>query len=598
MTGTTAGTRSTGRRGLGRLVNSNGRMAIVGMLASAATIGFTLWIQYIMLRQMNAGEPLVRNSMELRRLLDRTFVELRGWIAYGDPEAKQARLSLWNEDIAAAIENLTKAARTLRAESVLQDVAELEDRLRRLRYFQWYVEDFAQSPSNVPARGRYQAELVKIGKNASYHLKVSTDATQQDRTVVGEAQALLGLFLELDSAVLYLMQSGDATRAAEVRRLATVAQTAARQTLARWKQKETTSSAVESLVVGAEEVDAFCHRVPELVALRVADGSNVSRMLYRTELKPLRTEVAKLAKKVSEEQLQFVRGEARGLFRWSFVVLFLALLMGAISLVALYVSYRLEDRVERALAKATSLGKYVIEERIGGGGMGEVFRARHALLRRPSAVKVLRLERALDFDAQERFQEEVQLTSQLTHPNTIAIFDYGQTKDGLFYYAMELLNGVTLRTLVEVSGPLPAGRVIHILRGVCASLAEAHAKGLLHRDIKPSNVMLTELGGVIDWVKVLDFGLVTHVQDRASDRAGNAVVGTPAYLAPEGIVADGRVGPRTDIYAIGAVGYFLLTGTNVFEGLDLREMLDAQVNQLPEPPSSRLGADHYPRTSS
>ena len=357
-----------------------------------------------------------------------------------------------------------------------------------------------------------------------------------------------------------------------------------------WANRVKGNLGVEALVEAARVARAYAARVPRVVNLRTRDDWNLSATLYRTRLKPLQLEVRRIAQKIADDQLKFVQRQALGLMRWSFVVLGLALLLGALSVASLYVNYRLEHRVQRALAKAASLGKYVIESRIGGGGMGEVFQARHALLRRPSAVKVLRLQQTLDADAQERFQNEVRLTSQLTHPNTIAIFDYGQTPEGLFYYAMELLNGVTLQTLVNVSGPMPASRVVHVLRQVCGSLQEAHDRGLVHRDIKPSNIMVAQLGGVLDFVKVLDFGLVTRIHAPGETNVATRVSGTPAYLAPE-VITTGEAGPRSDLYAVGAVGYFLLTGRTVFERDSVPAILEAHVQQEPEPPSIRLGVE-------
>ncbi len=220
--------------------------------------------------------------------------------------------------------------------------------------------------------------------------------------------------------------------------------------------------------------------------------------------------------------------------------------------------------------------------------MGVVYRAQHATLRRPTAIKLLKPERT-DEKSIARFEREVQLTSQLTHPNTITIFDYGRTSEGIFYYAMEYLDGIDLQMLTIRHGPQPDGRVIRILVQVCESLVEAHSIGLIHRDIKPSNMILTRRGGLYDFVKVVDFGLAKAVDaDRATGvTPTHTVVGTPHYMAPEAIRTPECADARSDLYSVGAVGYYLLTGRHVFDGRSVGEILLKQVGENPEPPSVR-----------
>jgi serine/threonine-protein kinase len=243
-------------------------------------------------------------------------------------------------------------------------------------------------------------------------------------------------------------------------------------------------------------------------------------------------------------------------------------------------------RLRRHVIEARTLGQYTLEEKIGEGGMGVVYRARHAMLRRPTVVKLLPQEKAGDANV-ARFEREVQLTSQLTSANTVAIYDFGRTPDGIFYYAMEYLDGIDLEKLVAEAGPQPPSRVIHILAQACVALAEAHEACLIHRDIKPSNIMLCRHGGCFDVVKVLDFGLVKDIAGGGDVRLTHAdtVLGTPLFLSPEAITDPAAVDARADLYALGAVGYFLLTGKHVFEGRTVAEVSAHHIHSAPVPPS-------------
>lgn len=268
----------------------------------------------------------------------------------------------------------------------------------------------------------------------------------------------------------------------------------------------------------------------------------------------------------------------------SMYIVMWSLLTVTVSTIAARVIYGLQQRVR----EANEVGQYTLEEKIGEGGMGVVYRARHALLRRPTAVKLL-FSRSAGEHAVRRFEREVQLTSSLTHPNTIAIFDFGHTPDGVFYYAMEYLDGITLEDLVDHDGPQPAARVIQILRQAASALEEAHSIGLIHRDIKPANLMLCLRGRVPDQVKVLDFGLVKErdAEESAGLSVAGGLVGTPAYLAPEAIADASRVDARTDLYALGAVAYRLLVGEVVFRGETLLELCAHHLHTAPTPPSLR-----------
>jgi len=239
--------------------------------------------------------------------------------------------------------------------------------------------------------------------------------------------------------------------------------------------------------------------------------------------------------------------------------------------------------------EARRFGQYVLERKIGEGAMGVVYRATHAMLRRPAAIKLLLKDRASEADL-ARFEREVQHTSRLVHPNTISIFDYGRSAEGVFYYVMEYLDGLDLQSLVDRYGPVEPARVIHILAQVSGALAEAHALGLIHRDIKPANIVLTERPDEPDVVKVVDFGLVRRFGGNMAESAiGDALIGTPLYMAPEAISEPDTVDGRSDLYAVGAVAYFLLTGRHVFEAATVIEVCSKHMLETPVPPSQRLG---------
>lgn len=269
---------------------------------------------------------------------------------------------------------------------------------------------------------------------------------------------------------------------------------------------------------------------------------------------------------------------------WLVTALLLLFSLGMLAF-AVYAS-RLDLKARRAALDAKQLGQYVLEEKIGAGGMGVVYRARHHMLQRPTALKLLDVEQTNE-RAIARFEREVQFTSQLTHPNTIMIYDYGRTPEGVFYYVMEFLEGINLEDLVIRFGALSEGRVIHILRQLCGSLSEAHQRGLIHRDVKPANVMLTRCGGMVDFVKLLDFGLVKPHHEVRQVTQDGAVTGTPMFMSPEAI-QNGELDARSDLYAVGAVAYFLMTSTNVFLGENIVELCRKQVHEAPQPPSERL----------
>ncbi len=258
-----------------------------------------------------------------------------------------------------------------------------------------------------------------------------------------------------------------------------------------------------------------------------------------------------------------------------------------------YVGARIIYSLGKAVTEARELGSYRLVERLGGGGMGEVWRARHRLLARPAAVKLIRpMSGVSSEDAIRRFEREAQVTADLTSPHTVQLFDFGIADEGSFYYVMELLDGLDLETLVARHGPLPPERVVYLLRQVCHSLAEAEARGLVHRDIKPANLFVCRYGGEHDFVKVLDFGIVKESHDVIQTGAieltrDNLLHGTPGYIAPEQALGSAPIDRRADIYAAGCVAYYLLTGAPVFSGDTPMAVVIHHAHTPPTPPSQR-----------
>ena len=253
-------------------------------------------------------------------------------------------------------------------------------------------------------------------------------------------------------------------------------------------------------------------------------------------------------------------------------------------------------RLGQQVARERELGSYRLVELLGQGGMGEVYRAAHRMLARPAAIKLIRPEVLAARNGEEaqlavtRFRREADAAAHLRSPHTVALYDFGQTEDETLYFVMELLEGMDLETLVRQQGPVPANRLIHILRQVCESLDEAHASGMVHRDIKPANIHLGRVGMRHDFVKVLDFGLVKSLASGSSDHslatAAGLTPGTPAYMAPE--MASGEaVDGRADIYALGCVAYYLLTGGLVFQAATTFQMIAKHLHEPPVPPSQR-----------
>lgn len=245
------------------------------------------------------------------------------------------------------------------------------------------------------------------------------------------------------------------------------------------------------------------------------------------------------------------------------------------------------NAARREAFKARQFGQYRLMERLGAGGMGEVYKAEHVLLKRPCAIKLIKAANEADASAVARFEKEVKTTAKLTHWNTVEIFDYGRTEDGTFYYVMELLPGMSLEDTVEKHGPLPPERVVYLLRQICGALQEAHSVGLIHRDIKPANIFASQRGGVYDVAKLLDFGLVKEVSEKpeGGETKFGSFSGTPLYMSPEQASAYEDVDGRADLYSLGAVGYYLLTGQPPFTSKNVMELLAAHRSSEVVPPS-------------
>ena len=274
------------------------------------------------------------------------------------------------------------------------------------------------------------------------------------------------------------------------------------------------------------------------------------------------------------------------------------LLVALVAAIAARIVYRLGTE----LTHARELGSYRLVERLGQGGMGEVWRAEHHLLARPAAIKLIRgsdhgdTPEALELAA--RFEREAQVTAGLRSPHTIQLYDFGVTDDGAFYYVMELLDGFDLQMLVERFGPVPVDRAVHFLMQVCHSLSEAHEQGLIHRDIKPANVYACRYGREVDFVKVLDFGLVKpvtgeHGPTEVALTGTYGARGTPAFMAPEQALGDRPLDPRADLYALGCLAYWLVTAKPVFKGSTPIDTMVKHVHASPDPPSRQTDV-HVP----
>jgi hypothetical protein len=578
------------------LLSSSGSVATVGLVTATVTLGFAIWFGLELGYQSRVGAPLARSAAVMNGSINESLAALRGWVAYGQIVSKRERARIWTEQIEPAAEDLAALAERSDDPLAIESVRELRGVLRELKLIQWAIEDVAQTPGNRPASVAYALRLEPLRRIILRSLGGAIDQysmTHEGERAVGVLAQLArfrSAFSEADLVLGdYVMEFDDSLEQSVTEQMQRAREQAKRL---RAELDAFSSADVQRVVTfSLEEFHAYDLQVREIIALQKAATWNVAQFLYVREAQPLVLSARAIAGTLAETQARATEARSGTLTNASYVVIAMALLMGLLSGGSLLVSFRLRQQVQNVLQKAKRLGQYEIEKRVGKGGMGEVYLGHHAMLRRPTAIKLLKAGSAQDVRAQARFQREVQLTSQLTHPNTIEIFDYGRTPEGIFYYAMEYVDGFTLESLVALAGPVDPRRVIHTLIAACGSLQEAHDRGLLHRDIKPSNIMLTLRGGVYDTVKILDFGLVKDLsgEGAADEGEDDMIAGTPMYLAPETILTAESGSPRSDLYALGAVAYYLLTGGPIFSGTDVSQILAKQVGELVPFPSERLG---------
>jgi tRNA A-37 threonylcarbamoyl transferase component Bud32 len=570
-------------------------VAAVGLATAISTLVFALWFGFELRYESEFGAPMMRAAAVMNTSINQSFSALRGWVAYGDPSSLEDRDRIWSDEIEPTLNQLTALSTSSRNVDLIAKVAELRRILRELKRVQWAIEDVARTPGNEPARVAYGMRLEPLRRSVLRGLRAAIEQYSTTRGATRSVDFLAQLarfrsaFSEGDLALNEVIGDFSEAREHSVSQHLDRSKILAREIAADLPTE--LSGDLQALVeFTLEEFAAYEMQVQEVVAIRRSAAWNVALLLFVQDAAPLAVEARTLASHLAEVQATRTMESSQRLSQASYAVIAMALVMGLLSGGSLLVSFRLKQQVHNVMARAKQLGQYALAEKIGQGGMGEVYLAHHAMLRRPTAVKLLRAENAQDVRAQSRFQQEVQLTCQLTHPNTIEIFDYGRTPEGIFYYAMEYLDGFTLEALVSLVGAVEPRRVVHTLLQACGSLQEAHDKDMLHRDIKPSNIMLTKRGGVYDTAKILDFGLVKELTgDLAGEREErDVIVGTPMYLAPELILSGESSSPQSDLYALGAVGYFLLAGTTPFPGGSVNEILAHQLEDQPPFPSERL----------
>jgi serine/threonine protein kinase len=559
------------------------------------TLVFAIWFGHELRHQSEVGAPLARSAADMNASINQSIAELRAWIAYGDSDARDERTRIWVDQIEPTMELLERLTLEEGHPKTNDLVNELGRDLRLLKLVQWEIEDVARTPGNEPATVAYEMNVQPLRRNIMQALHGAIE----EYSLAGERRGSFA-FLALLARFRSTFTEGDQDLRSlindfsDVQEHDFIRQIAGARILANNIRGEVESPATNdldrALLLAVDEFEIYEVQALAVIGIRRSAEWNVAQFLFVQEAQPLVEHARSLATGLAEAQALESADKTVMLTRASYGVIVMALAMGFLTGGSLLVSFRLRRQVHGVMAKAKMLGQYEIIRKIGEGGMGQVYLATHAMLRRPTAIKLLKADSVQDLRAQNRLQKEVQLTCQLTHPNTVEVFDYGRTPEGVFYYAMEYLDGFTLEALVDLVGSVPPARIVHILLQICGSLQEAHELGILHRDIKPGNIMLTIRGGEFDTVKVLDFGLVKEFtkDESALEKDPGQLAGTPMFMAPESILYVDAVGPAADVYAIGAVGYFMLAGTTMFEKTTVSEILRKQVGEHPVFPSERL----------
>ncbi|MEM1153806.1 MAG: serine/threonine-protein kinase [Pseudomonadota bacterium] len=573
------------------LLSSSGKVASLGLISAVITLTFTIWFVLELRQQSQVDAPLARQAAVLNSAINQSLAALRAWVAYGELAAKAERAAVWQSKIQPTLAVLETLAINSNEEKTIEQVVQLEGLLKELKHIQWSIEDVAHTPGNLPALVEYKKRLVPLRDNLVKSIQgminyLGDNPTQENLTLLTKMARLRAKLFQADTALESFAEEGEEVHSHNVNQQLESASKLTRDVQysgTGWFNRDI-STLLEYVL---SEFFAYETEAQRVMETRRLLNTSVAQRLYLEEAQPLVVQAISLSNGLAEEQAEIMERRSNLLSGTSLLVVAMALLMGVLSAGSMLVSVRLRQQVQGVLEREKRLGQYELDSFIGRGSMGEVYLAHHAMLRRPTAIKLLNADHVQKLRAQERFRQEVKLASQLTHPNTIEIFDYGRTPEGVFYYAMEYVDGFSIEQLVHVGGAVDPARVIHILLQACGSLKEAHDMGFLHRDIQPTNLMLTERGGEHDVLKILDFGLVHNVVENATEET--IIVGTPGYMAPESILSGSASSTQSDLYSLGAIGYLLLTGSPAFDPSNLDTLLECQLAGDVALPSVRLG---------